>query len=87
MNPRLFGYEPNELPDCSTPRYRKSSFETMLRSCMKGNEIGYRTYWYQRLDSNQLSSGYESDAYPYKLLWHTYKVSQCALLILVIMDA
>ena len=23
LNPRPLGYEPNELPDCSTPRYRK----------------------------------------------------------------
>ena len=22
LNPRPLGYEPNELPDCSTPRYR-----------------------------------------------------------------
>ena len=26
MNPRPLGYEPNELPDCSTPRHE--SFET-----------------------------------------------------------
>ena len=29
-----------------------------------------RRFWYQRLDSNQLSPGYESGAYPHKLLWH-----------------
>src|SRR5215831_12327610 len=25
LNPRPLGYEPNELPDCSTPRHRKSN--------------------------------------------------------------
>jgi|SRR5690349_16224749 hypothetical protein len=26
LNPRPLGYEPNELPDCSTPRQRKTDY-------------------------------------------------------------
>ena len=33
MNPRPLGYEPNELPDCSTPR--QSPLTTKRRQCRK----------------------------------------------------
>jgi hypothetical protein len=30
LNPRPLGYEPNELPDCSTPRQDHTKFEVQL---------------------------------------------------------
>src|SRR5215831_14720242 len=31
LNPRPLGYEPNELPDCSTPRQRKTDYIRLPR--------------------------------------------------------
>ena len=30
LNPRPLGYEPNELPDCSTPRQEESNLTTTI---------------------------------------------------------
>ena len=40
LNPRPLGYEPNELPDCSTPRLRKSDRST--RATRRSNRITIR---------------------------------------------
>jgi hypothetical protein len=53
LNPRPLGYEPNELPDCSTPRHPNSSkpimvglgrFElpTSRLSGVRSNQLSYR---------------------------------------------
>ena len=37
LNPRPLGYEPNELPDCSTPRHlRKPNRSTGRRTIVNG---------------------------------------------------
>ena len=38
LNLRPLGYEPNELPDCSTPRLRNSNFRGIPTS-LQGREL------------------------------------------------
>ena len=38
MNLRPLGYEPNELPGCSTPRQGSEKIAPLLR-CVKGNSL------------------------------------------------
>ncbi len=50
LNPRPLGYEPNELPDCSTPRHIKSyllkdvGWGKRIRTseCLDQNQVPYR---------------------------------------------
>src|SRR5687767_10716971 len=47
LNPRPLGYEPNELPDCSTPRHYKRFILTR-----NAHEANYRwSCWQQRRQS------------------------------------
>src|SRR5256885_8140998 len=51
LNPRPLGYEPNELPDCSTPRHRplyrlvglgRFELPTSRLSGVRSNQLSYR---------------------------------------------
>ena len=44
LNPRPLGYEPNELPDCSTPRQREYHGDTSLRHLQIGRSAGCYRY-------------------------------------------
>jgi hypothetical protein len=35
LNPRPLGYEPNELPDCSTPRQKNTHSTTRVQRASK----------------------------------------------------
>ena len=39
MNPRPLGYEPNELPDCSTPRHGRKRFIVSDRKPLTKSEL------------------------------------------------
>jgi hypothetical protein len=49
LNPRPLGYEPNELPDCSTPRHVTEAKFMVARACLIHQET---LRWPRHLHTN-----------------------------------
>src|SRR5713101_7978871 len=58
LNPRPLGYEPNELPDCSTPR--QSQLLTQTRSKCEISNLRFQ--WWAWVESNYRPHAYQACA-------------------------
>jgi signal recognition particle subunit SEC65 len=67
LNQRPLGYEPNELPDCSTPRLNLEHFKnktSLLKLVFNKSLSSYFKFWLRGLDLNQRPLGYEPNELP-----------------------
>jgi hypothetical protein len=63
LNPRPLGYEPNELPDCSTPRqslYQKTPRIREIKSAFRNSKSAIR--WWAWVESNYRPHAYQACA-------------------------
>ena len=68
LNPRPLGYEPNELPDCSTPRQGKSNSTDLTRPAHFKSKISNlksqisNLFWWAWVESNYRPHAYQACA-------------------------
>ena len=60
LNPRPLGYEPNELPDCSTPR--QSQLNAKPENGIRNQHCKIRNRWWAWVDSNYRPHAYQACA-------------------------
>ena len=82
LNPRPLGYEPNELPDCSTPRQRHIIVVSGAKRCQvelqkptAGSRLAVLLLWYPARAQNGQVVGWQGAAQlRLKLFHHSFRI-------------